>query len=60
MGLGVVGGRLVRAPERFTADLEVAEQTLRSLLAWRGTRMLFAHGPELASPWDELEMLLER
>ena len=31
----MVGGRLVRAPERFTADLEVAEQTLRSLLARR-------------------------
>jgi glyoxylase-like metal-dependent hydrolase (beta-lactamase superfamily II) len=58
--VGVVAGRLVRAPERFTADPEVAEQTLRSLLAWRGARMLFAHGPELASPWDELEMLLER
>lgn len=48
--VGVVGGRLVRAPERFTADLEVAEQTLRSLLVWRGARMFFAHGPELASP----------
>jgi glyoxylase-like metal-dependent hydrolase (beta-lactamase superfamily II) len=58
--VGVVAGRLVRAPGRFTADPEVAEQTLRSLLAWRGARMLFAHGPELASPWDELEMLLER
>jgi glyoxylase-like metal-dependent hydrolase (beta-lactamase superfamily II) len=58
--LGVVAGRLVRAPERFTADLEVAEQTLRSLLVWRGARMLFAHGPELASPWDELDTLLER
>ena len=57
---GVVAGRLVRAPERFTADLEVAEQTLRSLLVWRGARMLFAHGPELASPWDELVRLLER
>jgi glyoxylase-like metal-dependent hydrolase (beta-lactamase superfamily II) len=58
--VGVVGGRLVRAPERFTADPEVAEQTLRSLLVWRGARMLFAHGPELASSWDELERLLER
>ena len=58
--VGVVGGRLVRGPERFTADLEVAEQTLRSLFVWRGARMLFAHGPELASPWDQLEMLLER
>ena len=58
--VGVVGGRLVRAPERFTADLEVAEQTLSSLLVRRGAQMLFAHGPELASPWDELEMLLER
>jgi glyoxylase-like metal-dependent hydrolase (beta-lactamase superfamily II) len=58
--VGVTAGRLVRAPERFTADLDVAEQTLRSLLVWRGARMLFAHGPELASPWDELETLLQR
>ena len=58
--VGVVAGRLVRAPERFTADPGVAEQTLRSLLVWRGARMLFAHGPELASPWDELETLLQR
>jgi glyoxylase-like metal-dependent hydrolase (beta-lactamase superfamily II) len=58
--VGVVAGRLVRAPERFTADPDVAEQTLRSLLVWRGTRMLFAHGPELASSWDELETLLQR
>ena len=33
--VGVVAGRLVRAPERFTADPGVAEQTLRSLLVWR-------------------------
>jgi glyoxylase-like metal-dependent hydrolase (beta-lactamase superfamily II) len=58
--VGVVAGRLVRAPERFTADPDVAEQTLHSLLVWRGTRMLFAHGPELDSPWDELETLLQR
>jgi len=50
----------VRTPKRFTADLEVAEQTLRSLFVWRGARMLFAHGPELARLWDELERLLER
>jgi glyoxylase-like metal-dependent hydrolase (beta-lactamase superfamily II) len=56
--LGVVSGRLVRAPEQFTADLEVAEQTLHSLLPLRGSRMLFGHGPELANPWGELEALL--
>lgn len=57
--LGVVAGRLVRAPEQFTADLEIAEQTLHRLLALRGSRMLFGHGPELAGPWGELEALLE-
>jgi hypothetical protein len=56
--LGVVSGRLVRAPEQFTADLEVAEQTLHSLLPLRGSRMLFGHGPELANPWGELEAVL--
>jgi glyoxylase-like metal-dependent hydrolase (beta-lactamase superfamily II) len=56
--LGVVSGRLVCAPEQFTADLEVAEQTLHGLLPLRGSRMLFGHGPELATPWGELEALL--
>jgi glyoxylase-like metal-dependent hydrolase (beta-lactamase superfamily II) len=56
--LGVASGRLVRAPEQFTADLEVAEQTLHRLLPLRGSRMLFGHGPELANPWGELEAML--
>jgi hypothetical protein len=34
-------------------------KTLHSLLALRGSRMLFGHGPELADPWGELEALLE-
>jgi hypothetical protein len=55
-----MAGRLVRAPERFTADLQVAEHTLHSLRAFRGSRMLFGHGPELTDPWDELDALLER
>jgi glyoxylase-like metal-dependent hydrolase (beta-lactamase superfamily II) len=58
--LGAVSGRLARAPERFTADQAVAEQTLHDLLAFRGTRMLFGHGPELPDPWTELDTLLLR
>jgi glyoxylase-like metal-dependent hydrolase (beta-lactamase superfamily II) len=58
--LGTVTGKLVRAPERFTADVRLAEQTLRSLLAFRGSRMLFGHGPEITDPWHELDVLLER
>ena len=56
--LGTVGGRLVRGPERFTADPAVAEQTLHDLLAFRGARMLFGHGPELSDPWGQLDALL--
>ena len=57
--LGTVAGRLGRGPQQFTADPQVAEQTLHSLLALRGCRMLFGHGPELADPWNELDALLE-
>ena len=58
-GIGVVAGELVRAPERFTADLAVAEMSIRRLLDFRGARMLFAHGPEIADPWTALDSLLE-
>jgi len=47
---GVVAGRLVRAPERFIADLEVAERILRSLLVWRGARMLSRTVPSWPAP----------
>jgi glyoxylase-like metal-dependent hydrolase (beta-lactamase superfamily II) len=57
--LGAMAGRLVRAPEQFTADLQTAEQTLRSLLTFRGSRILSGHGPELADPWGELDSMLE-
>src|SRR3954469_12560999 len=57
--LGVVDGRLVRAPERFTVDRRLAEQTLHGLPAFRGSRMLCGHGPELADPWDQLDELLQ-
>jgi glyoxylase-like metal-dependent hydrolase (beta-lactamase superfamily II) len=56
--LGTTDGELVRAPERFTADPEQAEQSLRRLLALRGARMLFGHGPELSRPWEALDVLL--
>jgi glyoxylase-like metal-dependent hydrolase (beta-lactamase superfamily II) len=58
--LGTADGRLMRAPEQFTADLDIAEQTLHRLRAYRGTRILFSHGPELTHPWDELDALLEQ
>jgi glyoxylase-like metal-dependent hydrolase (beta-lactamase superfamily II) len=56
--LGSMNGELVRAPERFTADLEQAEQSLHRLRDFRGARMLFAHGPEVSRPWDALDALL--
>ena len=58
--LGTVGGRLVRAPQQFTSDPVTAEQSLRRLPAFRGSRMLFGHGDELAAPWDSLDALLDR
>jgi glyoxylase-like metal-dependent hydrolase (beta-lactamase superfamily II) len=56
--VGVMSGRLVRAPEQFTADSAEAEQSLHRLLALRGTRMLFAHGTEIDEPWEALDLLL--
>jgi glyoxylase-like metal-dependent hydrolase (beta-lactamase superfamily II) len=56
--LGSRDGELARAPEQFTADQEQAEQSLHRLLAFRGARMLFGHGPELSRPWDALDSLL--
>ncbi len=56
--LGSVDQVLVRAPEQFTADPEQAEQSLRLLLAMRGTRMLIAHGAEVSQPWEALDTLL--
>ena len=41
------------------ADLAVAEMSIRRLLDFRGARMLFAHGPEIADPWTALDSLLE-
>ena len=56
--LGVVEGRLVRAPAQFTADGDQAEQSLHRLRSMRGARMLFAHGEELTQPWADLDVLL--
>lgn len=56
--LGVVNGELGRAPARFTSDAAEAEQSLHRLLDLRGSRMLFAHGPEISQPWQALDLLL--
>ncbi len=56
--LGVVNGELGRAPARFTSDAGEAEQSLHRLLDLRGSRMLFAHGPEISQPWQALDELL--
>lgn len=56
--LAGVGGRLGRSPRPFTTHPERAEQTLHELRRLRGSRLLFAHGPELSDPWAELDALL--
>jgi len=58
--VGAMGGELVRAPAPFTADAARAEDSLARLRDFRGARMLFAHGPELADPWPQLDRLLGR
>lgn len=58
--LGVVDGKLVRAPAQFTSDAGLAERSLRRLLELRGAQMLFAHGPAIQHPWEALDDLLER
>ena len=57
--LGVQNGRLVRALAQFTVDAAQAERSLHRLRSLRGARMLFAHGPEISQPWDELDVLLD-
>jgi glyoxylase-like metal-dependent hydrolase (beta-lactamase superfamily II) len=56
--LGVVGGEVVRAPAQFTSDAAAAERSLHRLRDVRGARVLFAHGPEVDSPWEALDALL--
>lgn len=56
--LGVVEGRLVRAPARFTSDTAQAETSLHRLLERRGARMLFSHGHQIDRPWEALDRLL--
>lgn len=50
---------LVRAPEPFTTDLELAETSLQRLRDLHGAGVLFSHGPELADPWAELVLMLD-
>lgn len=57
--IGVVDGRMVRAPEQFTADGDAAERSLRLLLDVRAERMLFSHGPETSRPWEKLSAMLD-
>lgn len=56
--VGAVGGRLQRAPAVFTADAEAAERSLHRLAQVGGSRLLCAHGPEVADPWNSLDALL--
>lgn len=58
--LGVMDGKLIRAPAQFTSDAAQAERSLHRLLELRGARMLFAHGPEIDHPWQALDDLLVR
>jgi glyoxylase-like metal-dependent hydrolase (beta-lactamase superfamily II) len=58
--VGVTDGRLVPAPERFTADLGQATLSMRRLAEVTGSRLLFSHGPEIGNPVSALHELLDR
>jgi glyoxylase-like metal-dependent hydrolase (beta-lactamase superfamily II) len=58
--VGTMHGRLVRGPAAFTADADQAEESLRRLAELDVTRVVFAHGDEIADPRAELKALLER
>jgi glyoxylase-like metal-dependent hydrolase (beta-lactamase superfamily II) len=52
-------GALGRAPEAFTADSGLAEESLRKLARLQPERMLFSHGPEIPDPVGALQRLLQ-
>ena len=56
--VGSAGGRLERAPARFTADPEEAERSLRRIVGVRAERLLPAHGAEVSHPREALTLLL--
>ncbi|WP_456846441.1 MBL fold metallo-hydrolase [Cellulomonas sp. P5_C6] len=58
--VGVADGRLVPAPEQFTADAARAAQSVRRLAEHVGSRVLFSHGPEIDDPAGALRDLIAR
>lgn len=58
--VGVSDGRLVPAPERFTADPVQAALSMHSLADTTSCRVLFSHGPEIDNPVSALRDLLNR
>lgn len=57
--LGTRDGHLERAPAAFTADVSQAEQSIEKIARIDASRVLFAHGPEIAEPRQRLRAFLD-
>lgn len=56
--VGNMAGRVVLAPEQFTADQEEAARSLRKLAALSFDRLIFSHGSELPEPTPDFARLI--
>lgn len=55
--VGSMAGVLTRGPAAFTADSDMAEQSLRRLAQLSAERMVFSHGDEVRDPFAALQRL---
>jgi glyoxylase-like metal-dependent hydrolase (beta-lactamase superfamily II) len=55
--VGSTGGALSRGPAAFTADPDMAEQSIRRLAELSAERMVFSHGDEVRDPFAALQRL---
>jgi glyoxylase-like metal-dependent hydrolase (beta-lactamase superfamily II) len=57
--IGSHDGKVVRAPAAFTSDAMQAEQSIHKITHLDPRRFLFAHGPEVSKPQQQLLALLD-
>jgi glyoxylase-like metal-dependent hydrolase (beta-lactamase superfamily II) len=58
--VGSHDGHVERAPAPFTSDAVVAEQSIHKIVSLDARRFLFAHGPEVSEPQQQILALLGR
>ncbi len=57
--VGSMSGELTRGPAAFTADPDMAEQSLRRLAQLSAERMVLSHGDEVGDPFAALQRLAQ-